>query len=372
MGKLVNTYSVFAAAVLALLCSCSKDKGDVVPQDGAPEFVLATKAENIPDGSSLRIMAFGTGEQDHLRAVAEGTYKMEGKDLNGFPYLTSVSALRVPYGQVEDDFLISYVSPAIEHTEGGFVADLANPFYCSDVERVQLFNYGKVYIDNPLVDRRAKIGFKFFKDKAEKKINITDVALVGAGNTYWPASKQVTPTDAQVTVTLKSVPENADLQIFECKNADDMPFVLSGKYAPKDTVASHIYGNTTDYGFKFTPTNLQESGYLMVQFNLYVNEGGPMLVTAPLTYNANEDKAFDIEPLKAYMYKIHVSDTYISTILEVYDFGKWEEIEFGWKIEDNTEPIKLGNFEFSDWENNLENGKNPWEEDNKDINSKNN
>ena len=72
-----NTYSIFAAAVLALLCSCTKDQGPVVPQEESAGFVLATKAEAQP-GTEFRILAYGCSETDHFNVVTEGTYSYEG------------------------------------------------------------------------------------------------------------------------------------------------------------------------------------------------------------------------------------------------------------------------------------------------------
>ena len=344
-----NTYSIFAAAVLALLCSCTKDQGPVVPQEESAGFVLATKAEAQP-GTEFRILAYGCSETDHFNVVTEGTYSFEGKTLGEFPYLTASEPLVVPFEQVGNSFYVSYVSPATEHTNGSFTTDLAQPFYSSDVQKVQLYNYGLVEMTNPLYDRRAKIGFKFIKaqEAAENEIEITDVAIVGAGNIYWPASKQVTGATEEnlLAVTLNPVAEDGNLQIYECKEFDAMPFVLSGIYAPKDTVAAHLQKDA-NYALEFAPTNLQETGYLMVQFNMYVNGGGPLLVTAPLTYNAAADMALDLNPLTTYMYNITVSETYIKTILEVTPLNSWEDVEFGWEIKDNTEKVYLGDFTIS-------------------------
>lgn len=376
-----NTYSIFAVAMLLLLCSCTKQQRDIEPQDAAPQFLLSTKA-NAENGTTFRILAFDTTQMNHFNIVSEGTYSMQNKALYGFSYLTASEvdnegrligenpscALTIPFDQIGDNFFVSYISPAIMHnTTGGFVTDLDNPLYCTDIQKVKLNNYGKVKMESALIDRRAKIGFKFYKDEADKTIEITDLTIIGAGNTYWPALKQVTPTDTQLPVTtLNSVPDNDELQIYECgvTNGNAMPFVLSGIYAPKDTVAAHLQKDA-NYALEFAPTNLQETGYLMVQFNMFVNGGGPLLVTAPLTYNAAADMALDLNPLTTYMYNITVSETYIKTILEVTPLNSWEDVEFGWEIKDNTEKVYFGEFEFSQWD------ENPWE-DNKDINSSNN
>lgn len=380
MAELRNTYSIFAAAVLLLLCSCTKESDAVVPQGESTGFLLATKAQAAP-GTTFRILAYGSTEADHFNVISEGTYSLQDKKFGEFPYLTAsalddnglllaedpTKALAVPYEQAGNSFYISYVSPGKIHSGGSFEADLAEPFYSSDVQKTVINNYGLVEMTKELYDRRAKIGFRFFKtqEAAEKTIEIRDLAIVGAGNIYWPASKQITSaTEDNLPATLQPVAADGSLQIYECKEFDDMPFVLSGIYAPKDTVAAHLLKDES-YALEFAPTNLQESNYLLVQFNLVVEGGGPLLVTAPLTYNAAADKTMVLEPLTTYMYNIYVSDTYIKTILEVTPLQGWEDIEFGWEIKDNTEKVYFGEFEFSQWE------ENPWE-DNKDINSSNN
>lgn len=380
MTELRNTYSIIAAAVLLLLCSCTKEPGTDMPQEESAGFLLATKAQ-AELGTTFRILAYGSSEADHFNVISEGTYSLQGKTFAEFPYLTAsaldenglllaedpAKALAVPYEQAGNSFYLTYVSPGKMHSDGGFGANIDEPFYCSDVQKTVLNNYGIVEMTKDLYDRRAKIGFRFFKteEAAEKTIEIRDLAIVGAGNIYWPVSKQVTSaTEDILPATLQPVAADGSLQIYECKEFNDMPFVLSGIYAPKDTVAAHLLKDE-NYALGFAPTNLQESIYLQVQFKMFVDGGGPLLVTAPLTYNAAADKTMVLEPLTTYMYNIYVSDTYIKTILEVTPLDGWEDIEFGWEIKDNTEKVYFGEFGFSQWEDN------PWE-DNKDINSSNN
>lgn len=380
MAERRNTYSFFAVFMLLLLCSCTKEPDAVVPQEESTSFILATKAQTAP-GTTFRILAYGCSEEDHFNVISEGTYSLQEKTFGEFPYLTAsalddngvllaedpAKALAVPYEQAGNSFYISYVSPGKIHSDGSFEANLAEPFYCSDVQKTVINNYGLVEMTKDLYDRRAKIGFRFFKteEAAEKTIEISELAIIGAGNIYWPASKQVTSsTEDILPATLQPVAVDGTLQIYECKEFDDMPFVLSGIYAPKDTVATKLLKDES-YALGFAPTNLQESMYLQVQFKMFVDGAGPLLVTAPLTYNAAADITMVLEPLTTYMYNIYVSDTYIKTILQVTPLEGWEEIEFGWEIKDNTEKVYFGEFEFSQWEDN------PWE-DNKDINSSNN
>ena len=372
MGKLLYTYPILAVALLFFLCSCTKEKGDMPQQNDETKFVLATKAGA---GSELtfRIMAYGCEPDNHFSHISTGTYSNLGKEFDGFPHLTAseldddgefikedvTKALAVPYNQIGKHFFITYISPGITHADGGFTVDYSTPFYSSDVQKTVLNNYGKVEMTKDLIDRRAKIGFRIYKDKAEKTVQITDFGIVGTGNIYWPATKQVTPNDT-IDVTLAAVPENSERQIYECSEFNYMPFILSGIYAPKDTVAAHIFKNTADYALDFIPTNLQESEYLMAKFKLSINGSGPLEMEVPLTFNPLTNKALEILPLTTYMYNITVSKTYISTILEVTPLNSWEDIEFGFEIKDNTVMIDLGSFEFSAWKD-VE-----WE-DNKDI-----
>lgn len=344
MGTLRYTYLLFAVLVLALLSSCSKE-AEPVPQESVSKFIIGTKAE-ASEGTTFRIMAYSKTGENQYSTAATGTYCLRGKKLGEVPYLTASllddkgeyvnedpsQALAVPFDQIGNEFYIAYVSPGIRHNEdGSFTADASTPFYCSDIQATELNNYGVVTMTKELVDRRAKIGFRFYKNEEEKIIEIKDLEITGAGNTYMPATKEVTAvsdSEINIPVVLKSAPANTEKLVYECVEFDDMNFVLSGIY---------------DLGIKF---------------KLSVNNGGFLEVKAPLT-----EKIAEILPLTSYMFNITVSETYMHTILEVTPLNSWEEIEYGFEIKGNTFNIDLGIFQYSEWENVK------WE-DNKEINSK--
>lgn len=127
-----------------------------------------------------------------------------------------------------------------------------------------------------------------------------------------------------------------------------MPFILSGFYAPKDSVAARISNNQTDYnlGFEFDNSILKESGYLLARFDLTVN-GFSTEMLVPLS-----KKLIEILPLTTYMYKITISHAYIHTILEVapIDTHSWEDVVVDFEIDDKTVTIDLGIIELSGWE----------------------
>lgn len=342
MGTLRYTYLLVAVLVLALLSSCSKDVKPV-PQESVSKFILGTKAD-ATEGTTFRIMAYSKTGENQYSTAATGTYSLRGKKLGEVPYLTASlldtngvylnedpsQALAVPFNQKGNEFYIAYVSPGMKHNENGsFTADSSTPFYCSDIQATELNNYGVVTMRNELIDRRAKIGFRFYKDEKDKEIAIDSLEITGAGNTYMPATKEVTTvSDSKINipVVLKPAQSNTDTLVYECVEIDDMNFILSGIY---------------DFGIKF---------------KLSVNGGGFLAVNAPLTKNIAE-----ILPLTRYIFNITVSNTYIHTILEVTPYNSWEEIEYGFEIEDNTIKIDLGIFQYTNWE--------PVEwEDNKDIN----
>lgn len=338
MDKLRITYFILTAVIISLFCSCTKEP-DIVYEDNVSNFVLGTKAEAAP-GTTFRIMAYSAQQDNQYDYVASGTYSLQGKMLDGYPYLTASKldddgdiiqtsdpsqALCIPYAQVGKEFYVAYVSPGKKNNENGsFTADRAVPFYCSEAQKIALHNYGKVEMTKELVDRRAKFGFRIYKDKEDKTIEIKDLEIIGTGNTYWPATKLVS-TDVSVPVTLYPAQESLDTLVYVCNTFDQMEFVLSGIYSPQ------------------------------IRFKLSVNGGGFMEMSVPL-----QGKIEEILPLTTYIFNITVSETYLRTILEVTPLNSWEDVEFGFDIEDNSNKIDLG-LQTYGWENV------DWE-DNKDIN----
>ncbi len=342
METLKTTYVIFAAIIISLFCSCTKEV-NIVTEGSVSDFILGTKAD-AASGTTFRIMAYSAQPENLNEYVASGTYSLQGKMIDEFPYLTAsklddygniiesedpAQALSVPVAQIGNVFKVSYVSPGIMHNpDGSFAADRSAPFYCSDIQEVVLNNYGKVEMTNELVDRRAKIGFNFYKDKEDKIVEIKDVQIFGTGDIYWPATKLVS-TDKTIPVTLTPAHENSDKLVYICNTFDQMEFILSGKYSPK------------------------------IKFKLSINGGGFLEMEVPL-----EGKIDEIIPLTTYIFNITVSHTYISTILEVTPLNSWEDIVFGFDIKDNSSDINLGVQPIGNWEDVNWN-------DNKDINSGN-
>ena len=337
MDKLRITYLILTSVIISFFCSCTKEP-DIVPQGNVSNFVLGTKADAAP-GTTFRIMAYSAQEDNKYDYVASGTYSLQGKELDGYPYLTASKldnygniienidpsqALSVPYSQIGSEFLVAYVSPGIIHNEdGSFTVDRNTEFYCSDVQETLLNNYGKVEMTNELVDRRAKFGFRFYKDNEDKTVEIKDLEITSSGKVYFPATKIVsTENSTPIQFTLVEAQENQDNLVYTCED-EEMEFVLSGIYTPQ------------------------------LKFKLAVNGGGFMDMSVPI-----EGKIAEILPLTTYIFKITVSNTYIHTILEVTPLNSWEELEFGFDIEDDTQDIDLGiqtfGWENVDWEDNKE------------------
>lgn len=339
METLKTTYVIFAAIIITLFCSCTKEV-NIVTDGSVSDFILGTKAD-AASGTTFRIMAYSAQPENLNEYVASGTYSLQGKIIDGFPYLTAsklddygniiesedpAQALSVPVAQIGNVFNVSYVSPGIMHNpDGSFAADRSAPFYCSDIQEVVLNNYGKVEMTNDLIDRRAKLGFNFYKDKEDKTVEIKDLEIIGVGNAYFPATKAVTSDNSvPVPVTLVPAQENTENLIYVC-GFEQMEFVLSGIYTPQ------------------------------IKFKLSVNGGGFMEMSVPL-----EGKIAEILPLTTYIFNITVSNTYIRTILKVTPLNSWEDLEVGFEIEDDSKEIDLGIQTFG-WEN-VEWG------DNKEIN----
>ena len=368
MDKNRILYLIFSAAISILFSSCEKGSDPVHTENGT-RFVLATKSA-AEIGTTFRIMAYGCQEDNLFNCVASGTYSLlDGKEFGGVKYLSAseltdegifikedgTKALAVPYSELErENFYISYISPGMKHSNGGFTVDFSKAFYSSDVQTAQLHNYGIVELSGELIDRRAKIGFRIYEDAVN--VTVTDFRIEGAGNTYWPATRQVTPNDALLDISsrLKEVQPNTDKLKYEC-NGDDMPFILSGIYAPKDTVIRCIANNKTVYG-EISPKaeNIKESGYLVVKFNLTV-DGKTSAMEVPLT-----KKVPELLPLTTYMYNIKITSEYIKTILEISSMSgpnSWDDVEVGFEIKDNTITVDLGSFDYSyEWD------KSDWDE----------
>lgn len=361
MDMFRNIHIIFAAVLIPLLCSCSKDEMET-RQGERTEFVLETKSP-APTGTTFRIMAYGRQEDNVFSYVSSGTYCLiEGKEFGGVKYLTAselddagafvkedgTKALAIPYEQLyRENFYISYLSPGmLNNADGSFTADTDNPFYCSAVQDTRLTNYGVVEMTKELVDRRAKIGFRIYKD--EIPFELTDFRIEGTGDIYWPASRQVTPKEGGMPLDelLKPV-QGDDSLLFGCVDTD-MPFILSGIYAPKDSVSSYIQRDTKDYALGFAPCNLQQSGYLVAKFKLSMGTGS-FDMAVPLS-----KEILEIQPLTTYMYHITIKNSYIHTILEIFPVidgvNSWEDVNVDFEIEDNTTTIDLGIIEIQGWE----------------------
>lgn len=367
MNIFKNTYFIFSVTLFILFSACTNEK-IVLPQENSTKFVLDTKTP-AQSGTTFRIMAFGRQQDNHFNYISSGTYcYLEDKEFGGVKYLSAselndsgvfikedgTQALAIPYSELpRKNFFITYVSPGMIHSDGGFEVDVSNAFFCSDVQDTELNNYGIVEMNKELIDRRAKIGFRIFKD--EYDIEVSDFKIVGAGNVYWPATKQITPKDDSLFLgnALKSAADGGlsindpNLQ-YECAG-DDMPFILSGYYAPKDTVSAHILNDTVNYSLEYVPVNLQESGYLTAIFNLKIGEGC-FEMHVPLS-----KLIVELNPLTTYIYNITVKNTYIHTILEISPviggISSWENVTVDFEIKDNTTFLDLGNIEISGWDN---------------------
>ncbi len=349
MMKFKYTYPLFAAIIM-FLCACTKEHENVMQQTKGPDFVIGTKASSgIESPTTFHIMAYGAQRDNHFKCISSGAYTIENVDFNGFAYLTSTKPLVIPIDEIGNEFYVSYVSPAKDHSDGSFMADdFDTPLYCSDIQRIQLFNYGLVEIKNELVDRRSKIGFRFYKDDPAKEIIVEDVQISGAGNMYWPATKQVTNNNHKDTLDIEitTAQDETGKLLYDCTDFEKMPFVLSGIYAPKDSVASYLKEN---YLLEYTPTNLSDGNYLSAIFRFSVNGGGMQKICIPLTRSA-----FEVFPLTTHIYNITISETFIYVTLYVTPQNSWEEGGYDTSIKDNTTRIDLGKFKITSdgWDEN--------------------
>lgn len=361
MEKFKNTYIIIPAILFSLFCSCTKEKVEDVPQVNGTKFVLETKAP-APAGTTFRIMAYGRQVDNHFSYISSGSYCfIDGKEFGGVRYLSAselddsgtfvkedgTKALAVPYGELyRENFFISYISPGMLHnSDGSFTVDASEPFYCSAVQDTKLTNYGVVEMSKELVDRRSKIGFRIYKD--EIHFELDSFRIEGTGDRYWPASRQVTPKDGGMLLGELLRPVQDDSLLFECADTD-MPFILSGIYAPKDTVSAYIQRDTMDYALGFKPHNLQDTRYLVAKFKLTMGTGSFMM-EVPLS-----KKIMEIQPLTTYMYHITIKNTYLHTVLEICPVidgvNSWEDVNVDFEIEDNTKIIDLGIIDIQGWE----------------------
>lgn len=359
----MKKYSIYLlSALCTLLTACNSD--DPLSNGGndsvTPAFALSTRAEgDAEEGqTTYRLLAYssagtylgdtrtsggktynyGTGTYYLSAAAAEGTaltpctvnddgsiedMSGENEDINQSP------AIHGSLGNV----LIACVSPAVKNnTDGTIPFEPQNKFLCSLAEEVNVTGYGTVKLNNPLLDRRAKIVIKIYKG-AEAQVGFTipagSITLEGMGGENDRIS--FNPVNRSITVPAGSETAERTMQI---EAADGSTGTDGNTFLYR---MNEYFVPAADYSVQGSPQLIAHLGVK--------REGSDKVVYLPVPLTS-PNTITEFTPETVYTYNIVLSSVHYSLIVGI---EPWTPEDSDAEVDDTYgETINLGNFSYGE------------------------
>ncbi|MDO4164763.1 MAG: hypothetical protein Q4D56_10335, partial [Bacteroides sp.] len=309
-----------------LSASCSHEATEAIDTAGTTErFSVDSRATA---NTTYRIMAYSTGSSNaQYKLATTGTYYLKNAtdteltacsldDEGGTPIDDPTMGLNGTYGT----YYLVFVSPGVKNNDDGSfnVVPTRNSFYATDPESETLGEYEVHTMSGSLLDRRAKVGFNFYKLNSEsvQAFEINDLEIIGSGADgetvkLYPGTKQVIASEDGLGLTLteatdKTTTNDAGNYLYYSTPEENQVYVAAAIYGIRDEVATALGATYTN--------NIQESDYLYMSCTMTQGERENISIRMALTSTYPE-----LLPQHTYIFNITVSSNYIDATIDVYD-----------------------------------------------------